>query len=380
MVLNIIPDEKFTPFLQSLFEEVLPDKNLFRVITSKHHVAFALQNKNTRVVNYTYFVSDQFRKDLREATIVIFHSLNIMYAFAALLIPKHIVIVWRGWGFDYCNYLKDENTYFELPSNDLIRNKPSIKNTIFTKRSIKHLILNSLSKTAGPFMFKKFISRTDYFSCCIPDDYIALKAKLPNFKAQFLPLNYYSSEDTFLRGDNIEIFSGNNILLGNSASSTNNHVEAICKLSELGISGRKVIVPLCYGDVNYAKKVIALGEKLLGESFVPLTKFSSLSEYNQIISGCGNVVMNHVRQQAVGNISAALLRGGKVYLRPENSIYKYYTRLGIKLFSLHDDLTRDNLDLKLSPEDIERNREIMSSVWAREQALRQVAFIASIEK
>lgn len=378
MVLNIISDDKFTPFLQGLFAEAAPESSLFRVITSNPKLVFAVNNSSTEAVDSTYFVSKNFRKDLERATCVIFHTLTLEYALAALRIPKHIPIVWRGWGFDYYGYLEANGLNLVLPSTSMILEKPSLLHRVFTKRSPKLLLLSLLSRTVGTFVINNFISRVNHFSCCVPDDYDALKRALPNMSAQFMPLNYYSSEDVFLHGDNIQDLSENNILLGNSASPTNNHIEAMSLLSELGIQGRKVIVPLSYGDEGYRKNVIRVGEKLLGESFVPLTKFVSLPEYNQIVSSCSNVMMNHVRQQAIGNISATLLRGGKVFLRSENSIYKYYTRLGIKLFNCPADLTLDNLDSKISHDYLVKNKEIMTSLWAREQGLKNVKHIMSL--
>ena len=90
--------------------------------------------------------------------------------------------------------------------------------------------------------------------------------------------------------------------------------------------------------------------------------------------------MNHVRQQAVGNISAALLRGGKVFLRPENPIYNYYTSLGVKLFKFSDDLTLGDLNSPLSSSDVLLNKETMSKIWARKQVLAQVQSISMLRR
>lgn len=378
MVLNLISDDKFTPFLQGLFQEAAPLKHMFRVVANDNKLVFAIQNSSTEAVSNTYFASSKFKKDLEKSTCVIFHTLNLEFALAALRIPRDIPIVWRGWGFDYYPYLESNGLEVLLPITRSMQKKASLKTRIFTKRSPKQLLLSLLSRTVEPSVINNFIARVNYFSCCVPDDLEALKKALPTLIAQFLPLNYYSVEDVFLRGDDVQDLFGNNILLGNSATPTNNHLEALNMLSELGMQGRKVIVPLSYGDEGYRKDVINWGEKLLGESFVPLTTFVSLSEYNKIISSCGNVMMNHVRQQAIGNISAALLRGGKVFLRSENSIYKYYSKLGMKIFTSHNDLTLANLDSQLNQEDCTKNKTIMTNLWSREEGLRHVENITRI--
>jgi hypothetical protein len=143
-------------------------------------------------------------------------------------------------------------------------------------------------------------------------------------------------------------------------------------LSKLGMRGRKVVVPLSYGDMTYRQKIIRAGETLLGKSFVPLTNYLSLPEYNKTVSSCSNLIMNHIRQQAIGNISSALLRGGKVYLRPENPIYKYYTRMGVKLYQFSDDITIEDMDVPLNKDDAQKNKEILMSIWSRAQGIKNV--------
>ena len=68
------------------------------------------------------------------------------------------------------------------------------------------------------------------------------------------------------------------------------------------------------------------------EDFIPK------EEYFRIIDQCGVAIFGHVRQQAVGNISHMLLKGKKVFLYKDSIIYKSFTSLNYKLFSLEDDL------------------------------------------
>jgi len=132
--------------------------------------------------------------------------------------------------------------------------------------------------------------------------------------------------------------------------------------------------------MKYQEQIIQMGEEILGESFIPLTNYLSLPEYNQTVSGCGNLVMNHIRQQAMGNISSALLRGGKVFLRLENPIYKHYTRMGVKLFPFTDDITIADLDTPLDRDNVRRNKEIMMSIWSRAEGIKQAKAISQLGK
>lgn len=381
MILHITPDDKFVPFLQGLFEEASPGESLWRLLTNKPIPTFAAQTDSIDIINFDYFGSEKFKKDLQVVRCVVFHSLALSPRLKLLVltrIPKNMPIVWRGWGFDYYDILQANGLRLLLPETDTLIKISSVSNRAPVRQLPRKLLRAIFSKTAGRIINNKLIARINYFSCCVPDDFVALQRVLPNFKAQFLPLNYYSTEDVFLRGDSLQDFTGHDILLGNSAIPTNNHIEAMRALSKLGMHGRKVVVPLSYGDMRYQEQIIQMGEEILGESFIPLTNYLSLAEYNQTVSGCGNLVMNHIRQQAMGNISSALLRGGKVFLRPENPIFKHYTRMGVKLYPFTADMTIADLNTPLDRDSVRRNKEIMMSIWSRAEGIKQAKAISQL--
>ena len=383
MILNIVPDEKFLPFLQGLFEEAAPGENLWRVFTDKPKSAFAVKAEGMEIINDEYYASEKFKNDLLLSDCVIFHSqfLSSRKKLVVLSrIPKHMPIIWRGWGFDYYPILQVDGLRLFMPeTSSLMKGPNETINEHIGRHPIK-ILKGIFYKKARQAISNRFIARINYFSCCVPDDFESLKRVMPTFKAQFLPLNYYSAEDIFLRGVGLQNLTGHDILLRNSSNPTNNHIEAMRALSKLGMYGRKVIVPLNYGDMSYQKKIIRAGKDILGKSFYPLTDYMPLPEYNQLISGCGNLIMNHIRQQAIGNISSALLRGGKVFLRSENPIYKYYTRMGVKLFPFSDAITIEDLDVSLNQNEVIKNKEIMLGMWSRVQGIKNVKTIALLGK
>ena len=62
---------------------------------------------------------------------------------------------------------------------------------------------------------------------------------------------------------------GQDIIIGNSAGSTNNHIDIMKQLSYVGIKDRRVIIPLSYaGNKRYIKKVINYGSSLWGEKMI----------------------------------------------------------------------------------------------------------------
>lgn len=380
LILHITIDDKFVPFLQDIFEDALPGLNAWRIRNEGKISEFSKKNQSTQLINDAYYRSNQFSIDLQKSNLIIFHSMDLSTrAQLDILLntPNKIPIIWRGWGFDYYSHLEKNGLQLLLPETMAIEKKIN-KNKLQSKSSPTKNIIFLSKYFIKKIINQRLISRIDYFSCCVPSDYDDLKSALPNFTAKFLPLNYYSKEDVFLQGSDITDFSGTDILLGNSATATNNHIEALTTLRNLGMEGRKVITPLNYGDENYKSEIIRAGKRLLGDSFVPLTEYMTLAEYNKAISNCGNVIMNHIRQQAIGNISAALLRGGKVFLRPESKIFKYYTQQGVTVFPMSDKINIEQIDTVLDPAVANENKMLMTKMWARKEGIRQVKSISNL--
>lgn len=381
MILHISPDEKFIPFLYNLFEEANPGKSKWRIITSKKNIKFTLNNANTEFHDSQYFYKNTFKEDLKRVDCVIFHSFrhNALEKWRILdRLPEGVTVVWRGWGFDYYHLIENQfHKPFILPETAKLL--LSSDDFLFFKiKKIYKIITKILSSNRiETIVERKFLTRVSHFSSCVPDDHDLLVKSCPVFPATFLPLNYYSKEDVFFKGIGSTSLVGKNILLGNSATPSNNHVEAIGLLSQLRLGRRKVIVPLSYGIDSYRKKIINIGEAMLGDNFLPINKYLPLSDYNNIISSCGFTIMNHVRQQGIGNITAQLMRGGKVMLRPENPIYKYYMRKGIKVYPITDDLSQlqTDIDTDIQQHDSEKNENLLTLIWSRAEGLRQAKTI-----
>ena len=124
------------------------------------------------------------------------------------------------------------------------------------------------------------------------------------------------------------------ICLGNSASKTNNHIEALELLSRYKNENIRIICPLSYGNKDYANEVITCGKKIFGDKFEPLTDYMAKKEYFKILSDCKIGIFNNDRQQAMGNINALLAMGAKVYMKSNTSMWNMYTNE--KGYTLYD--------------------------------------------
>ncbi len=137
-----------------------------------------------------------------------------------------------------------------------------------------------------------------------------------------------------------ESYDGTNILLGNSASQTNNHIDALEKLRPFAGENIKIHCPLSYGDPGYADRVAQVGKAMFGGKFIALREFMPFERYIEFLAGIDIAIFNHDRQQGVGNTITLLGQGVKVYMKKSITTRSTMDELGIKVF----DLSEINLD------------------------------------
>lgn len=116
------------------------------------------------------------------------------------------------------------------------------------------------------------------------------------------------------------------IIIGNSATNTNQHMKIFHVLEHLKNENITITCPLSYGSDDYRIEIIETGRKIFGRNFIPVTDFMSFEEYVNLLASCEAGIFNNNRQQAMGNISLLLRLGKKVYLREDTSMWKHYTQ------------------------------------------------------
>lgn len=357
MILHIVSDEKFIDKAYRMFEKVSPGNNKFIMESNKQRGFKYIKDTPVTVVSRYKFLSKKFAQSLAQYDFIIFHALfTDDYLQLAMNADKNIKFVWIGWGSDY-NFIngdlflkKTSKLYQSISKANKISIKEKIKQKI--KKFInKKIFLRDVSDR------KKAINRINYFAPVLEEEYFLVKKSFKNFKPKFIDWNYGSVGDS-LGGCLDKKINGNNILIGNSASFENNHLEAFDKVKKLNIGKRKIIVPLSYGNEIYAREIIKYGQKMFGDHFYPLVDFMSIIEYHKIISSCSIVVMNHLRQEATGNITIMLYLGAKIFLNKENQFFQFLKNRGAIIFTM-DELNNENICNNLTYEEVEVNRNIL---------------------
>jgi hypothetical protein len=155
------------------------------------------------------------------------------------------------------------------------------------------------------------------------------------------------------------------ILVGNSATYTNQHIETFDVISPFIVGDVKVYVPLSYGDETYAQNVIKKGKKVFGDKFYPLLDFIPRSEYQSFLDDIDIVVFNHNRHQAMGTIINILGLGKTLYMNSRVASWPFLKRLGLDIYCIDG---FEDLEVKA---DAEKNREIIKNYFSIDNLKRQ---------
>ncbi len=151
-----------------------------------------------------------------------------------------------------------------------------------------------------------------------------------------------------------------NIQVGNSADPTNNHIEVFEKLEKYKDEDIKIIVPLSYSSPENAKKVIKVGKQIFGDKFESLTEFMPFEEYLELLGEIDIAIFNHKRQQAMGNITTLLGLGKKVYVRSNETPWKMFNKLQIKVYDTTLNISIDTIDKNTKEENQKRVKAYFS--------------------
>lgn len=358
MFLHLVNDEKIINRTIDLFEEVFPGDNLFVVVSGRTRYRHV---KSCRcVLSQSDFWA---RRDEFKITSVLIHLLNLRKIhFVNKLGLGKVPVYWIIWGADLYNKLLMPKGYELFDPEGTYCRRRKLWSALYSPIAFFQN-KQRVNKTIG------FIqNRVDYLvTDTTENDYDVLLHYFPELKGKPWRDFFYYPIDQIL-GDMIEAtVQGNNIMIGNSGSLTNNHEYAMRHLTSMEINDREVIVPLSYsGKKKYLQSVIREGKSLLGDRFRPLLCFMPLSEYNKLLTSVNVAIYGNWRQEAIGNIIITLYLGAKVFISNRNPILEWARNHGLRIFEL-ETMTQEEIDVPLSPEEKLENRTILLNLYNKKR-------------
>lgn len=376
-ILHFAIDDKFVPFAQRIFELVYPGRSQWRIMKlPASRVSSISDRRGVVFVGKDYWFSRRLQAEMAAADCLVIHYLNPWFSRAITCAPRQLFVMWHGWGGDYAHLISDitGGQYLPLTRQWSEQHPAGFGLHDRIQRRSRAFVDAVVYRCLFPDWFDRVCGRIDAASM-LEDELDALKDRFGQLRAFHHQLYYSSLEHSFNLepGDMV----GPDILLGNSATLSNNHLDAFEFLRKLDIGDRRIVVPLSYGDQIYGDHIQRVGQSLFGSRFVPLRDFLPALEFSRVTRSCGIVIMDHLRQQANGNISIALLKGAKVFLQSSSLLSKFYKGLGATIYDIPNADTftgggADEIFSPLSEAQRSNNRRIVENYWSESVVINQV--------
>ena len=327
-------------FMESFFPEYEKE---YIVIDRRNEFDFKKLKNTTQITEYSQFWLD---KKVREKFFVaekIIVSGVFVSPFALLAFPKKVLqkCIYQFWGGDYTCFREEtiKNSFIKILTERCVNNAKAIVNL-----------------TEGE---KKEFTR--YFTVAKRFFFVPVPAG-PEHRE--INKKYRIKAKT-------AVFNRKRIIIGNSATESNNHLEIFDRLANKEWAGYEIVCPLSYGSKVYADRVIEKGKKIFGDSFFPITEFMPFVDYLELLLSCSVGIYDHNRQQGLGNAYLILNMGKKLYLRRNSESWVYHSSFGAVLNdsadlakqSIEEIFRWDNQKTQANYVAIDREEMNMLSVW-----------------
>jgi len=276
--------------------------------------------------------------NLPEYHVVVLYDLCEKKAKIAELASSKQIVLWRLFGHEVYNryrnnYLTDltldakKISVFSLPkfSKEFIYNAYKfLKSKLIFNQKLDHIDISS--------------SKIDYVLCLFDEEYVHIKSRVPSIPP-FIKLPRKSPGPK--RFDKKSIYNKKDrILIGNSRSSYNNHLDVIelVTASEINIKYR-FYLPFAYGPDNFytTKLRQRIDDK---NNFYLIEEFLDRSSYVNFFNESSAFILNSYRPMAMGNLTIACITGLKIYLNSKNPTFHWMKRLGYHV-SCFDEIKED---------------------------------------
>ena len=363
MILHLFDDEKVVNRCIESFEKAFPDDNLYICFhdTELKHV------KPHRNLHFCGNIDVFDNSLLSNIDRIIIHYLNLK---KVNFILKHnlvnIPVYWCVWGADLYNTFLVNRGYSIYYEPQFLGKLHNIK-ILIKKILLKFSIISPTEK----YMLNFIKDHINYLVSSV--DFFIAKQFLGNYikGEQVKNFNYYPIENV-LGNLSSQMVNGNIIMIGNSASFTNNHSYAFKYLSKLNIKGKQIVTPLNYGgSPDYIKHIIKQGKRIWTDSYKPLLDFLPLDEYNKLMLSSEICIFSNWRQEAAGNIRIALYLGAKVFMSEKSPFFHFLQEIGVNVFSL-ENMSQEDLDIPLDDESKKRNRDIIFNLYNEKSTIENI--------
>jgi hypothetical protein len=364
MIVHLFEDEKFVDATIDNFDNVSEGENRYIIFSDSDSLKYVNQIKRVEIHPNSW---KKLEIDLifRDCKLLIIHYLSPIKLYILKHLPDNIKVIWSVWGGDAYSYFENQDIYESLTAKV---KRGSVQQIL--KKTFLYDIYHFYKYNVLPINKERLtLRKINYLITVLPGEFEVVRKEF-QLSAEYIDFNYGVNKF------NQEGFSelGDAVLLGNSASYSNNHLDIFELIKE---TEKRLIVPLSYGGYqDYTNLILTEGEKRFNKLFIPITKFMPLKKYNKLVLSCNTVIMHHIRQQALGNIFMSLYFGVRVFLNKKSITYKYLKDVGMIIFNLENDV--DLVGVELQEKQKIRNRELVIELRGKKIILDKIQKINNL--
>lgn len=364
MILQVIFDHPFGNHVVEQFRDYTDVTRILLVTYNSKNIHAVRNFPDKDIIVYGTQEYKDLIAHLADYKAVIMHGLfsHIQYDIVRKL-PASVKLAWVMWGGEIYSR-EDVHKLFLAPYTRFACGLKYMKDKL-----IKH------KKKNDEVPMEDVLKRVDFLMGSSMELFEEVKAYIGSPNMKHLQYSYFTLER--LIGDDLldKTVNGRNILLGNSATPDNNHLDAMLLLKRVSVPNlSEIITPLSYSDLWIKHMVSTVGRILFNGQFYPLLEYMPRAEYNKLVQSCSVFIANHHRPNAFGNTLTALWLGARVYVSNENVQTKFLQRLGLHVNIIENDLKRSRRNLFTPLSDVEReeNREIIRKMYGKEQMQKNI--------
>lgn len=362
MNLHIFHDDKFTNGGIEQFEKYFPEQNIYIIllynddkpkyqITHPDVLIFHIRDK--KLTKNIREIID--KKNVKKLFV---HYLDTYKASITTKVLAHnsaIKLYWIFYGGDLYDYLTKYHEYDIIDDRSI--NKISTKESLI--KIIKYLLWFGMTPKKGMDLF---FQRLNYFCFWNEFDYELFQSKI-KCKAKYKDFIYINA----LGNSNFpSTQKSNTIMINHSASMSGNHIFVLDYIKKLPLKDKQfnLLLPLSYGNGDYANQVETHANDNLLVEITSLRTFMPINEYQNLLSSVKIAIFGMRRQEAAGNIFQLINMGTKVFLREENTLLQWLRKRGFIVFSLENDFDELANLTGLTTEQIQHNKDCYATVFS----------------
>lgn len=366
-ILHLIIDHQVIERTLRIFEDVLPMQNdvlIFSDVDTYRHLdkyskSFRIDSRNLK------YVADSY--DFSDIKYVICHYLTLDMIDFVKRIPNEIHVSWEIYGFDLYNQFLEkfgmklyahDTPYDHLWHSTLRKHFPRLYDFgLFLKGHRKQTTLYARKA------FNYITRRINSVGVACRND-LKLLELFSGLKYDFYDFCNYSLEETLGELYYADYSKGSHILVGNSASFSNNHLYILDNIKILkNKDDLNLVLVLSYGGIpEYRDKVMRAYEAIFSSNVKFITSYIPLNEYNKSFLMYNSMILSSWRQESIGTILMGFHLGIKVYMSQVSPLYSFYKDLGFSLFTIEsDDIL--HINEPLSNDIRKKNRDLLHELY-----------------